>query len=218
MDALSRIREVISDKSLNLKEFSKETQTPYRTVQRYLAGDRSISADFLQAMTDHMDVSASWILSGVGGMYVDKRPVGPSNGGDFVAIPRFEVSASAGDGALIEGEPKEGYCAFSATWLQWRNLKPDQLSVISVVGDSMEPELFDNDLILLDRACKDPRRGGPYVVHYAGELYVKRIQVLPGDRVRLISSNKVYDPIEVEPTQAYDFSLIGRVVATMHEW
>lgn len=218
MDAIKRVREVISDKELSLKDFSDKIQVQYRTVQRYLAGDRSLSADFLQALTDQMDVSASRILSGKGDRYIQERPSGRDCDPDFISIQRFDVDASAGDGALAKTEIGTGHYAFNRSWLERRGLQPDNLAVIAVRGDSMEPELYDKDLILLDQTQKEPRDGDMYVVRHSNELFVKRIQKVPGGQLALRSTNHFYESIRITPDESTDLEFIGKVVASMHEW
>lgn len=71
----------------------------------------------------------------------------------------------------------------------------------------MEPELYNGDLVLIDHATTDLGDGHIYAVRFSDSLYVKRIQHLPGDKVLLIS-NPIADAVEV----------IGRIVASMHEW
>ena len=217
MDAIGRIREVISDKALSLKAFSELLNVPYRTVQRYLAQDRALSAEFLQAMSDKLDVSASWVLSGKGGKYLEKGQIGHGDA-DFVHIKRFDVEASAGHGVHVSTETSSGSYGFNRKWLERRGLAEKHLSVIAIRGDSMEPDLYDHDLILMDEAQTALKDGHIYVVRYSDGLYVKRIQFLPEGQVHLTSRNSSYPPIAVKHPEADGLKIIGRVVASMHEW
>lgn len=92
------------------------------------------------------------------------------------------------------------------------------LAVIAVRGDSMESEIYDQDLILLDRSQKEPRDGDMYVVRYFDELFVKRIQKVLGRQSALRSTNSFYESIRVKPEETNDLEFIGKVVASMHEW
>ena len=141
-----------------------------------------------------------------------------SNSENFISIMRYDVGASAGTGSLVEAEEGTGHYAFNRSWLKRRGLNPDDLAVISVRGDSMEPELNDNDLILLDRSLTTPKDGEMFVVRYAGDLFVKRVQVMPFGGYTLSSTNKFYSRIVVETNEAIDLKFIGKVVASMHEW
>ncbi|MEG9884146.1 MAG: S24 family peptidase [Hyphomicrobiales bacterium] len=138
---------------------------------------------------------------------------------DFVAIPRYDVEAAAGSGgAFVDQELTTGYYAFSRVWLRRRGLIIGKLSVISISGDSMEPDLHKGDLVLIDHAQTRPRDGLIYIVRYSDGLYAKRVQMLLGSQVDLVSSNSLYKPISVKLDEAADFAVIGRVVASVHEW
>ncbi|WP_408646183.1 S24 family peptidase [Tritonibacter horizontis] len=116
------------------------------------------------------------------------------------------------------GERNTQAYAFNRKWLSKRGLKPDTLSVISVRGDSMEPDLNDGDLVLIDLGNTELSDGKIYAVQYSGNLFVKRIQYVPGDTVRLVSRNAQYSPIEIKTPEADGVRVVGRVVASMHEW
>jgi phage repressor protein C with HTH and peptisase S24 domain len=76
------------------------------------------------------------------------------------------------------------------------------------MGDSMDPLLRDGDEILVDRA---PRafREGVHVVRLGDALHVKLLQAVPPGRLRLISKNPAYEPVEVAMA---DVDVVGRVV------
>ena len=220
MECAQRIREVLSDKSMNIRDLSEKIGLSKRTVENYLGQKRLPGPEFLKAMTEHLGVSATWLLTGQGEQYVST----PSNGvlasaePDFIAIPRFDIAASAGHGTIAETEIGTGHYAFNRTWLNRRGLRPNSLAVIAVRGDSMEPELYDQDLILLDRSKTIPRDGDIYVVRYSDELFVKRIQKIPHGQIELRSTNRFYGSIRIKPDEGNDLAFIGKVVASMHEW
>ena len=128
--------------------------------------------------------------------------------GDFVDIPRLPLEASAGPGSTAAQEIPFDSFRFSRRWLREQGLEPGQLSAIRVMGDSMDPLLRDGDEILVDRT---PRafREGVHVVRLGEALHVKLLQAVPPGRLRLISKNPAYEPVEVAMD---DVDLVGRVV------
>jgi len=224
-----RIRFLISLKDMTIQEFSDYLSFPKGTLEKYLNSPRLPSAEFLSSLHAKMRVSAHWLLDGYEPMYLvdpskldetrgEQMRNSPSGVSKFVPILRYDVGASAGTGSLVEAEVGTGNYAFNRSWLKRRGLNPDDLAVISVRGDSMEPELNDNDLILLDRSLTTPKDGEMFVVRYAGDLFVKRVQVMPFGGYTLSSTNKFYSRIVVETNEAIDLKFIGKVVASMHEW
>lgn len=138
----------------------------------------------------------------------------------FVTVPKFTVSASAGNGGSFVADPLEvSYYAFNLQWIKRRGLDPSQLHIVTVKGDSMEPKLQHGDLILVDRAQATPSDGSTYVVRIWDELVVKHVQRTGPESISLLSSNKVYPPNELElPLDDRNFEIVGKVVASMHEW
>ena len=134
--------------------------------------------------------------------------VGAPRREDWVDVPRLDVDAAAGGGALATDERAIGAFRFSATWLRGQGLGPAMLSAIAVAGDSMEPTLRDGDEILVDRS---PRtwRDGVHVVRAGESLLVKRLDMGRPGRIALISDNPAYPPIELAPGEV---EVVGRVV------
>jgi phage repressor protein C with HTH and peptisase S24 domain len=235
MSVSERIREVAKVKSLSLKDLSEATDTSYRTLQNYISGERGVGADFLSALSEHLGVSATWILTGIPPMFLSAMhpnegmenpttlPV-PQPQPDFIQVPRLSLEASAGPGALVDNELQTGFYAFNRKWLARRHLSPENLSVIAVRGDSMEPRLSDGDLILVDRAQKRIADGIAYVLRIDTDLLVKNVQRVRPGVIALLSANALYPPREIETGSLEDASpkaeveIIGRVVASMHEW
>lgn len=133
---------------------------------------------------------------------VDEALLGgpPGRGGvnddGLVSIPRLDVRASAGAGALDSDDRRLGRIGFDTAWLRRLGLgggRPGRLSVIRVDGDSMSPTLSDGDEILVDRDDgAGSLRDGIYVLRIEGTLVVKRLAVGPGGRLSVRSDNDAY--------------------------
>lgn len=133
--------------------------------------------------------------------------------GQLKKIPRLNVQASAGAGAITNQELQSDAMAFSDRML--RTLAGGDssgLSMITVVGDSMEPTLSDGDDILVNRLDGSARlRDGIYVLRMGDGLHVKRIASGPDrSRVTIVSDNDAYPAwLDVELKNVL---IIGRVV------
>jgi phage repressor protein C with HTH and peptisase S24 domain len=130
---------------------------------------------------------------------------------DYVLIPRYDVRASAGPGALAEAEERETSLAFQARFV--RSIASgsiEALHVIAVEGDSMSPTLSNGDHILVDTADRQRLRDGIYVIRSDGALMVKRLSVNPATRALAIrSDNPAYPSWPDCPPESVD--IIGRV-------
>ncbi len=159
--------------------------------------DRASLARFFGVSEDELGAPEEISLARSGG-------AGP----DWIDVPRLELGVSAGPGALDTGERAMGALRFSRRWLRQRGLDPAMLSTVEVIGDSMEPGLRDGDEILVERV-NGPLRDGVHVVRLDTALLVKRLDTSRSGRLVLISDNRAYPPIEVNPAGAH---VIGRAV------
>ena len=161
-------------------------------------GDRRRLAEFLGV--DERELAGSEYFSH------DRAAAGPADG--WLDIPRLDIAASAGPGALGGDARPIGAFRFSARWLREQGFAPAMLSAIRVAGDSMEPLLRDGDEILVDRTPRPPR-DGIHVVRIEDALLVKRVQTGVPGQIVLESENPAYRPILLRPGEV---EVIGRVV------
>lgn len=125
-------------------------------------------------------------------------------------LPRLDVAASAGPGALVDGDTLLGTEAIEPGLARTLGLKKGRAAVIRVRGSSMEPGLMDGDHIVVDQTDTEPgARGGVYVIRLGEALMVKRVAGAGGLLVAR-SDNPLSPPLPDEP-----IAVIGRVVWQM---
>jgi hypothetical protein len=147
---------------------------------------------------------------------VDEQTLGgpalPVNDG-LVAIPVLNINASAGFGAVAESENSFARFGFDERWLRkLTGAKSASLSIVRVLGDSMEPTLSDGDEVLVDASDHASRlRDGIYVLRSDDTLVVKRVALKPGGRqITIASDNPAYPSWnDVERSDAH---IVGRVI------
>ncbi|WP_066546738.1 XRE family transcriptional regulator [Sphingomonas sp. CCH15-F11] len=196
---------------------------PKATLQKILSGgsepafSRMVSlARVLGLSLDEIargqESNAAQVLGPLANMFVSEAAKSVSL--DAVSIPMDQVQASAGPGALALEEGKTSdFIGFPRHWLkQWFG-SYDQLRLVGIKGDSMEPTLSDGDLAMIDLARREPS-DGVYALVLDGMLLVKRLALAGPGFVRVISDNKLSDgprDIDVE-AEADNFRVVGRVV------
>lgn len=218
----SRLRELLSRfKSVNA--FAVAAGVSPSGLNRLLDGGYP-TLPILLSLAKAGGVSVEWLSTG--GEIVAKRepPQGdrPSANdvlgnaidiNEFVFIPRYNVRAAAGHGALNETETPSFTMAFRKYWIQNHlNANPQNLFVITVDGSSLEGILNDGDAILVDGGDVDPKEG-IYVLRMDGHLLVKLVQRLPGNVLSITSTNSLYAPFSVNLSDyPDDFAIIGKVL------
>ena len=132
----------------------------------------------------------------------------------YSAVPEIDVRVAAGPGAWNEeGEQTK------ATWLLADPLirhefraRPEDLRMITVDGDSMEPLFSSGDRILIDVSRQLPVPPGIFVIWDGMGLVTKRIEHVPHSeppRVVIKSVNPEYDSYE---RLADEIRIVGRAI------
>ena len=138
---------------------------------------------------------------------------------DTVFLSKSEMRIGAGaegvfDLALFENEEKK--VAVDRTFLS--GLNPDNLKLFEVVGDSMNPDYDEGDLAIVDMVNHRYdfiKIAGIYIVRMVDVVYVKRVEFLPENKIKLISLNPKYG--EIYPHQhGYDCEILGKVCGKIH--
>lgn len=212
---MERIRQC-ADLAGSGNSLSQKAGIPRSTLETYLSGVAEPKALKLAAIARAVGASMDWMFAGVGDPPArDLRTEQPLAG--FAAIPLYDVSARGGaNGAAVVDERIVNELAFREDWIR-RELRtsPQNVRLIHVEGDSMEPDLRAGDIILVDHTDTAAKREGVYVIRMDNALLVKALQRLPGGIIKVTSRNVAYEPFNVNAVDVEssdDFSIIGRVV------
>lgn len=124
----------------------------------------------------------------------------------------LDIRLSAGiSGFGFELDPKyDGSWDVPTRWIEKNRLVPSQLFAIEVRGESMEPNLYEGDLVIIDTSDTKMVSGLVYAVNFEGEAVIKRL-IREGGQWYLHSDN----PSPRHPRllcRSGDCKVIGRVV------
>jgi len=127
-------------------------------------------------------VDVQWLATGDGSpgglpATTDRQPIPLDNNPDYPAVRRVRIKASAGvNGYAVEHMDEDGPpIVFRADWFRAHGYRPDKLVALRVCGQSMEPSLYEGDLIVVNTQQTEPKDGRVFVVLYEGVVAVKRL-------------------------------------------
>lgn len=223
MQLPDRLRTAREHTGLEQKKLALQLGISFRSWQDYELGKSVPGGKVFEALAKR-GFNANWLLTGEGAMLQGEASYPLSDGlkaagttgelGEgFVHVPRYNVTASAGGGAMIHSEQVVDHLAFRADWV--RNalgVAVASLVLINVDGDSMEPTLSGGDLILVNRNVEGIGDNAVYVLRYDGKLVVKRIQRMHDGSVIIKSDNAVYGPETIKGDLVSSLDVVGRVV------
>lgn len=180
-----------------------------------------IPDSWVRIVAEQFDVSADWLFFGRGTRSVRKGELQPSSTCDveLKLIPMAEARLSAGNGSLeVNGDCERSY-AFRMDFLL-RKGNPDKMVLMRVAGDSMQPEIMDGDVVLLDQSKVDIIPGRIFAVGFDDAIYLKRIDKQPGKVILKSVNEEAYPPIELDMRgdMAEFFRVIGKVIWSGREY
>jgi hypothetical protein len=211
-----RLDELISTRGEDYASLSRLLGRNPTYVQQFVKRGvpRRLSEDDRRTLAAHFGI-AERLLGGPEDLSLHSvmpRPDASARPTDYVLIPALDIGASAGSGAINDGEVAVADLAFQSTWVRTiASGRPEALSVIRVAGDSMLPTLADGDQIVVDTDDRERLRDGIYVLRTDDALLVKRLSVNPATRRLSIKSDNAAYPSwdDCDPATV---AVIGRVV------
>ncbi|WP_299310349.1 S24 family peptidase [uncultured Croceicoccus sp.] len=187
----------------------------YASISRLLGRNASYIQQFIKRGSPRkLDDEDRKILASFFG--VDEQVFGgPANvvWDGLVEIPVLDVEASAGFGAVAASETARTRFGFDERWLRsLTSAKSASLSIVRVMGDSMEPTLSDGDEVLVDASDHASRlRDGIYVLRADDALVVKRVAIKPGGKQITIASDNPAYPTWSDMNRS-EVHVVGRVI------
>lgn len=209
----SRLREALGDESVN--SFARRCDIPEATMRNYFKR-RVPDADIALHIADKAGVNLEWLVSGRGhkspGAQTPLHLVADNEMPGFTLVPRLDIHASAGNGALAISEEAIDFLAFQESWLHARHINPKYARVLTAKGDSMEPTIRDGDVLLIDSSITTIRDNSIYIVVYNGLVLVKRVHGKFDGSITLISDNQMYPPETIAAHDVPNLHVAGRVM------
>lgn len=142
----------------------------------------------------------------------------PSDAHHF-KIELLDVQAKAGVGGIINNEYPE---VIQAIYFSLDGLleivgrkTDDGLFMINIPTDSMSPTIDKGDVVFVDTNVRNYYGEGIYIFAIDNEVYIKRLQKIPGGTYRALSDNKNYDPFDITEDVFNTAIVIGKFVRVL---
>lgn len=180
MELKDRVRQSRTMQKISQSELARRCRVDPSAINKLESGStKTLSGELLLGISRELKVEALWLAEGKGPRRRSDSPLQlVTHGDDRLPIRRVRFRLSAGvSGYEIEYDSGESEPIFMARrWFDAHHYRPEMLLAIKVTGRSMEPSLYDGDLVLVnteDTALKD---GCVFAANYEGELVIKRLR------------------------------------------
>lgn len=229
-DFSERLRLLIGNQSA--RSFAASLNLSSSGLHQYLKGKSDPSRAVLSLIANKTGASLEWLVDGNGPMLKSDSLSAPGElqsftitnlegqqieykpSSDLCHIPVLSMAEACGKGTLIEGERTSA--VFSATRLWFvRELGRNQknLCLVQAKGDSMADTIRPDELVFVDRSCKNNFVDGIWVFSYDGLIQIKRLEFFPRKKAVVRSDNPRYEGFIIELDES--FRLLGRVIAAL---
>ncbi len=220
MQTLKKIRK---KNNLTQLTIAKELGIATNTYSQYESGKRKPSIETLQKLADFYNVSIDSLINGDSNEQPEiAKKISQLSNKNIIKVSNYieELDAQSNYANLkpikILGEVAAGYPILAIT--DDENVVYTDKAVdfaLKVRGDSMEPKIHNGDIILIKKQpIVNNGEVGVIQIQYDSEhseVTCKKI-FIHKDHIELISLNKKYSPIILEPDQYMNYSILGKVV------
>lgn len=209
-EIIEKLKDVISTKKIGGKVFDKDVamelgipQTSFATMKKR----NSIPYQELMQFCASKKLSINWLFFDQPvEMLIDET-------NKFFQVRYFaDLRASAGGGADVFNENYELITIDERIIQNMVGYNDRKLEAINVIGESMEPTLYDGSIVFIDREQTDINKEGIFIASTNAGLFIKRIRRKADGMVELISDNKTYSPEVLAPDEV---SIVGKVVGNI---
>lgn len=221
----NRITEARSYAKLTQEDLAEKLNIGKRTLIDYEKGVSEPKASIIVSIAENCNISVLWLLTGEGekitslnhNIPVIQNQADKDDSTDIVTLNYYpDIVAAAGYGGINDFEiyPSQQIKIDRLFIEDILNIKHfNNIDVIRVIGDSMEPFIFDGEVVLIER-LREAKNGETVIANINGHVYVKKFQTDPFGRwVKLVSNNGNYAEISLEGDQLEFFSIVGIVRA-----
>ena len=209
----------------NVNSFEARQGWSQGYLRKYVRQDAKRSVPDIYAakrICDALGLECYWGAPRTGGPIATVDPLADPS---YVLVKNTTAEAAAGDGRVILQEHQVEPLAFRRDWLARVGVAPDKAILLRARGDSMQPLIWDGDMLLIDTSKTSPRirprgrsfPGGPqdeiFVLRMDDDVRVKAIKRPAEDQVMIYSENRDrFDPEILTGAQLNDLVIIGKVV------
>lgn len=191
----------------NLSRLERGTQGYTEELLRKIAAGLGVKLYQLYATAEGVDLSAGYEVENPAEIKEALRIKE-----ELIFVPRYNVTASMGPGAVVDSEQVVDYLSFKRSWIEREHFNADKLALINSRGDSMTPTINPGDLLLIDHSPIDRLANGIYVLNIEGDLLAKRVERQLDGSIRIISDNPKYPPQVITDEDAKKLTVVGKVV------
>lgn len=222
----TRLAKAIESRGISYASLAKATGNKAASISDWLSGKtKMMGAENAVKTCNFLKISQEWLFFGKGksGLEDDITIENYEAKGEFSRGPKHnsyvireynEVSGAMGSGIILKDQPGQiTSLNITEEWLNKNvpsNTGKENLCVVTGFGDSMKGMYNSGDPLLVDTGIKSCEHDGVYFFRVGNEGFIKRLQRIPSEGIRVISENRRYESWTIKPEM--DFEVFAKVL------
>lgn len=205
-----KLKQLRNNRKLTQDKLAEELEVSKSLIVAIENGERNISLKLFKKIQEKFNVN----------LYSTSSATSINDNNNIVALPIYNISASAGVGTWLGDEPEQDVMYFDKRFLK-QILKRDSFESIHIIyakGDSMDSgwnqpdDIKDGDLLMVDTSQTTGNNQIFVIIVNNSELRVKRL-FKKGETLYISSNNPKYKEEPYTPDNSdYEIKVIGKVV------
>lgn len=152
-----------------------------QATHKWLTGASIPERDNMELLARWLGVRVEWLEYGLGEMREsdqakpEPEPSADSSDDEYVHVPLKSAKGAMGRGYENPYVEVKGHLAFKRSWIKARGLNAKYLEAFYADGDSMYPTINSGDVVLLNKAQKEPAHNKIFALNGADGVIIKRL-------------------------------------------
>lgn len=213
-----KINLFMAKKGMTQADLAQAIGVSRQAVQKWTSGASDPKGTNLAKLCDYFGTTPDALRQAPAGAqsvaaHADDDPVPPG----YVTVPEFSIDFGAG----AQNPPTWEAChsarqaLYRLEFFQRHQIKPEQCKRVKVVGDSMEPTLFNGDTVLIVERQERIVDGAIYAFSLRDDLMIKRLYKKADGSIVIHSDNDERysdETIAPERQESDYFRIYGRAI------
>ena len=222
MDMVEKIRKEMEEQGIKQKDFVEYLGATQSNVSKWLSLNEKIRLDIpntiLAKIAHYINVDIEYLL----GLQEEKRKNKTEivevekdiqlDEENYITLPTIHAGAGAEAFAVERAEKR----AFPRDLIPAQIALDENVLVMVVVGNSMEPLYYENDIVFIDmvNGREFMPVNGTYLVRYGNTVQIKDVEFIGNGEIMLFSRNS---PAIINPTkEGLEWEIVGKPYANLH--
>ncbi|WP_392560868.1 XRE family transcriptional regulator [Orbus sturtevantii] len=203
----------------SVPSFARKCGMSETVIRDYLSGKTYPSLSRLGIIAENCGASFNWLATGYSLEEIESNSDETVYNEKIHRIPVYSKQMPSVEEAktqkYVRDSPPVMNYPVLAGWLAYRGLNPADMIIYWAKGNLMEPEIKNNNGLIIDTSTRNIVDGGIYLVEYGDMTLLRRIHLTINGW--LLQNNNSAQTLEVHKNDFGQYDVIGIVVQVIND-